>query len=366
MPTAIAIRKIDGKPGAVYYPLDKISVPAATPTSATHVTLRISAAALNHRDLFIRQHLYPGTTFGVPLLADGVGVVTATAAGADATAQRWVGKRALLNPGTGWKADPAGPEDPRGYAILGGTKLNPVGTLCEEVCVDAAELEEAPAHLSDVEAAALPLTGLTAWRAVVTKAGRENVGAGKNVLVTGIGGGVALMALQFASALGARVFVTSGSEEKLEKAKKLGAAGGVNYKEEGWEKKLQGLVGQGGKLDAIIDGAGGDVVEKGAKLLKNGGVIVSYGMTLGPKMPFLMSAVLKNIELKGSTMGSRLEFKQMVDFVNEKKLKPVISRVVSGIDNIEAIDGLFEDMKKGSQFGKLVIEIAKEGESSKL
>lgn len=89
-------------------------------------------------------------------------------------------------------------------------------------------------------------------------------------------------------------------------------------------------------------------------------------MTLGPKMPFLMSAVLKNIDLKGSTMGSRLEFKQMVQFVNEKNLKPVVSRVVFGIDNIEDIDGLFEDMKKGSQFGKLVIEIAKEGESSKL
>lgn len=89
-------------------------------------------------------------------------------------------------------------------------------------------------------------------------------------------------------------------------------------------------------------------------------------MTLGPKMPFLMTAVLKNIELKGSTMGSRLEFKQMVEFVNQKKLKPVVSRVVSGIDNIEGIDGLFEDMKKGSQFGKLVIEVSKEGESSKL
>ncbi|OMP82077.1 putative zinc-type alcohol dehydrogenase-like protein YogA [Diplodia seriata] len=361
MPTAIAIRKVDGKPGSVYYPLDKLSLPPQTPTTPTAVTVRVAAAALNHRDLFIRQHLYPGTTFGVPLLADGVGVVTA--AGSSPSASRWLGKRVVLNPGTGWAKDPAGPESPKGYAILGGTKANPVGTLCEEVVVDESELEEAPGFLSDAEAAAFPLTGLTAWRAVVTKAG---VRAGQNVLVTGIGGGVALMALMFATGLGARVWVSSGSKEKIEKARALGAAGGVDYKEEGWEKKLQGLLGEGGKLDAIIDGAGGDVVEKGARLLKNGGVIVSYGMTLGPKMPFLMSAVLKNIELKGSTMGSRLEFKQMVEFVNEKKLKPVVSRVVSGIDNIEAIDGLFEDMKKGSQFGKLVIEIAKEGESSKL
>lgn len=89
-------------------------------------------------------------------------------------------------------------------------------------------------------------------------------------------------------------------------------------------------------------------------------------MTLGPKMPFLMSAVLKNIDIRGSTMGSRKEFADMVAFVNEKNLKPVISRVVSGIDNFDAIDGLFEDMKNGTQFGKLVVEIAKEGESSKL
>lgn len=88
-------------------------------------------------------------------------------------------------------------------------------------------------------------------------------------------------------------------------------------------------------------------------------MIVSYGMTLGPKVPFLMQAVLKNIELKGSTMGSRKEFKDMIEFVRREKVRPVVCRTVQGLDNIEGIDGLFEDMKKGSQFGKLVIEIAK-------
>jgi D-arabinose 1-dehydrogenase-like Zn-dependent alcohol dehydrogenase len=90
-------------------------------------------------------------------------------------------------------------------------------------------------------------------------------------------------------------------------------------------------------------------------------VIVSYGMTLGPKMPFLMQAVMKNIEVKGSTMGSRKEFKDMIDFVRRKEIRPVVSRTVQGIDNIEGIDSLFEDMKNGSQFGKLVIEVAKDG-----
>lgn len=84
-------------------------------------------------------------------------------------------------------------------------------------------------------------------------------------------------------------------------------------------------------------------------------------MTVGPKMPFLMQAVLKNIEIRGSTMGSRKEFKDMINFVSEKKAVPVVSQTVHGIENLEGIDGLFDEMKKGSQFGKLVIEIAKEG-----
>jgi len=94
--------------------------------------------------------------------------------------------------------------------------------------------------------------------------------------------------------------------------------------------------------------------------------VVQYGMTVAPKMEWNMPAVLNNLELKGSTMGSRKEFKDMVAFVNEKKIKPIVSRTVKGIDNIKEIDELFEDMKKGSQFGKLVIEIQGGGSSSKL
>lgn len=172
-----------------------------------------------------------------------------------------------MNPGTGWKDSPEAPEHPKGYAIMGGTKMNPAGTLADVVLMDESELEEAPEHLSDAEAAALPLTGLTAWRAFFSKSG--NAKPGHNILITGIGGGVALMALSFAVAQGCNVFVTSGNEEKLQKAKALGAAGGVNYKEEGWEKKLQGLLPKDRKwVDAIVDGAGGDIIAKGIRLLK--------------------------------------------------------------------------------------------------
>ena len=264
MSKAIAIRQVEGKPGQVYYPLEHMQLPEPKPKD-NEVVVKITAAALNHRDLFIRQHLYPGTTFGVPLLADGTGIVVATGSGSEA--QRWKGKRVMLNPGNGWKDDPEGPESPKGYAILGGTKTNPLGTLAETVTIDAGELEEAPNHLSSIEAAALPLTGLTAWRAVMSKS--QQAKPGRNILITGIGGGVALMALLFASAAGANVYVSSSSEEKLKKAKALGAAGGVNYKEEGWEKKLLSqLPAERKTLDAIIDGAGGDVVEKGTKMLR--------------------------------------------------------------------------------------------------
>jgi NADPH:quinone reductase-like Zn-dependent oxidoreductase len=255
------------------------------------------------------------------------------------------------------------------------------------VTIDAGELEDAPSHLSSIEAAALPLTGLTAWRATMVKSG--NAQPGKNILITGIGGGVAIMALLFAAAAGANVYVSSGSQEKIDRAKTMGAKGGINYKEKGWEKTLKALLPKDRAfLDAIIDGAGGDVVEKGAKLLKvtssyyltsyihcnhftdilffsqPGGVISIYGMTTSPTMPFQMAAVLKNIEVRGSTMGSRKEFADMVKFVQQKNLKPIVSRSVSGgLDNLEGIDSLFEDMKAGKQFGKLVIEVSKEREA---
>jgi len=352
MPRALVIEKVEGKPGKVYYPIKVIDQPASQP-KPSQVVVKITAAALNHRDLFIRQALYGAIAFGVPLLADGCGVVTQT--GSSPEAQRWLGKRVLLNPGSGWKDDVEGPEGP--YAILGGTKLSPLGTAAEEVCIEASELEEAPAHLSDNEAAALPLAGLTAWRALVTKSG--NAKQGRNILITGIGGGVAIMALLYAVALGANVYVTSGSAEKIAKAKELGAKAGYNYKEKGWEKQLQAALPKDRQqLDAIIDGAAGDVVAQGVKLLKHGGVISQYGMTVSPKMNWSMPAVLKNIDLRGVTMGSRKEFAELVRFVDEHKLRPLVSRSVKGIDNLDGINSLFDDMNKGSQLGKLVIEIA--------
>ncbi|PWY74440.1 putative alcohol dehydrogenase [Aspergillus heteromorphus CBS 117.55] len=355
---ALFIAPAPGRPGQVYYPLTAQTLPVPTP-SAHELLIKTTAVALNHRDVFLRQHLYPGVTFDVPLGADGTGTVIAAGALAQ---QHWIGKRVLLNPGTGWAESPDGPEDAAGYRILGGTKGYRNGTMQEYMTIGEGEVEEVPGHLGDAEAGALPLTGLTAWRALVVKGGERNSGVGASVLVTGIGGGVALMVLRFAVARGADVYVTSSSEEKIRRAVELGAKGGVSYKEEGWEKKLLGLLPQGKTtaFDAVIDGAGGDSVDKAVRLLKPGGVLSVYGMTVAPQMPFSMKAVLKNIEVKGSTMGSRKEFKEMVEFVGQHKIRPVISRVLQAeLDDLPAIDGLFQEMKDGKQFGKLVLELGK-------
>jgi NADPH:quinone reductase-like Zn-dependent oxidoreductase len=178
-----------------------------------------------------------------------------------------MGKKVILTPGRGWKDSPIAPESPKGYQILGGTSTIPLGTAQEVVCVEEDEVELAPGHLNPAEAAALPLTGLTGWRALMTKSG--NGEAGRNVLITGIGGGVALNVLQFAVGVGMNAYVTSGSEEKLEKAKKLGAKGGVSYKADGWEKELKKMLPKDRPyLDTIIDGAGGNIVSKATRLLK--------------------------------------------------------------------------------------------------
>ncbi|EPS43960.1 hypothetical protein H072_2043 [Dactylellina haptotyla CBS 200.50] len=234
MMKALLIEKIDGKPGQVYYPLKQVDLPKPS-IRPGEVLVKILAAALNHREVFIRQHLYPGISFETPLGADGAGVVVETSS--PELERKWKGKKVVLTPGRGWESSEEGPEGR--YVIVGGTVGVSHGTLQEYVAIPETELEAAPSHLSIPEAAAIPLAGLTAYRATFTKA---KLRAGQNVLITGIGGGVALFALQFAVATGATVFVTSGSEEKIAKAKKLGAAHGVNYKQADWSKQLKALL----------------------------------------------------------------------------------------------------------------------------
>ncbi|KAK8127489.1 hypothetical protein PG984_008597 [Apiospora sp. TS-2023a] len=361
--TYLTVRKIDGKPGKVYYPLQLHTAPIPEPGPG-EVLVELHAAALNHRDLFIRQHLYPGISFAHPLLADGCGtVIRCDSSDSNSETAKLLNRRVILTPTRGWHQSRDGPEDLKKYTVIGGSQGSPAGAAQRYIAVPAAEVELLPDHLTAVEGAALPLVGVTAWRALVTKCldGDLTRGPGRNILVTGIGGGVALQALQFGVALGCNMYVTSGSPEKLRRATgELGARGGVSYRDQDWDAQLAKLLPKDRPyLDAVVDGAGGDLVARTMRLLKPGGILSCYGMTLSPTMSWSMGAVMKNIELRGSTMGSRAEFAAMVAFVRQHRVRPVVSRTVrGGLEDLDAIDGLYDDMRQGKQFGKLVIEIS--------
>ncbi|KAG6872132.1 hypothetical protein C0995_012669 [Termitomyces sp. Mi166 len=200
--------------------------------------------------------------------------------------------------------------------------------------------------------AAWPLGAVTAWRAAVVNG---QVSSGQNVLITGIGGGVALLALQICIAKGASVYVTSGSQDKIQKAIALGAKGGVNYKDKKWPSQLGALLGKGRELDVVIDSGGGEIMMQTNKILKHGGRVVCYGMTASPKISFTMREVLKNQRLIGSTMGSHQDLVDATNFLAEHRIVPVISHVFEGLEGAE--QG-FETIKRGEQFGKVVVKIS--------
>ncbi|HZX64460.1 MAG TPA: zinc-binding dehydrogenase, partial [Myxococcales bacterium] len=206
--------------------------------------VRIEAAALNHRDVFIRQGLYPKIQLPAILGADGAGIVESVAPGGD---RSWVGKKVVIVPFDSWGDDPRVPG--KDFLIRG---MPRPGTFAEKIALPLDRLAPMPEHLSFPEAAALPLGGLTAYRALVT---RGELKKGDHVLVTGIGGGVATIAMLLAQALGAQVSVTSGSEEKLARAKSMGAIAAVSYKQKGWDKEL--LKQAGRPPEVVIDSAGG-------------------------------------------------------------------------------------------------------------
>ncbi len=200
--------------------------------------------------------------------SDGSGEVVARGDGAEGPDE---GTEVVINPALYWGDDPRVPG--KEYRILG---IPDDGTFAQFIKVPADHVFPKPSHLSHEEAAALPLAALTAYRALVTRGG---VAEGETVLVPGVGGGVATFLVQIASALGARVFVTSGSDEKIEESKELGAEGGVNYNSEDWSKELKSMAGG---VDLSVDHVGGDAFNALVSLAKPGGRIVVFGATAGP------------------------------------------------------------------------------------
>lgn len=307
---------------------------------AGEVLLKIKAVALNHRDQFIREGKYPGIKVGTILGADACAEVVEVGSESDIN---WRGKTVIVNPNINWGSNEL--VQSKDYHILG-TPTD--GVFAEYVKMPVDRLAEKPPHLNDHEAAALPLAGMTAYRALFHHGNLKN---GQNVLISGVGGGVAQFAFQFAKAAGANVYVTSGDPDKREKAVTLGANQAYNYKDEDWTTLARQ---EAGGFDLVIDSAGGDAINDLIKIMNPAGKIVFYGATLGkPKSLDVHRMFWNQITLQGSTMANDEEFHEMVKFVKKNKIKPIVDSITPFEDIIKA----FNKMKEGEQFGKLVIKM---------
>lgn len=289
----------------------------------------LKAAALNRRDFWITKGLYPGLRFPTVLGSDGCG---------------WYeGREVVINPSIHWGDDQRFPSDD--YYILG---LEEFGTFAEKVMVRKKNIFPKPAHLSAEQAAALPLAGLTAYRVLFT---RCHLQAGDKVLISGIGGGVALLAFQFALAAGGEVYVTSSSAKKIERALQMGASGGVSYQDKEAMKNLSKKVGG---FDVVIDSAGGPGFNQLLRMCGKGARVGIYGGTRGDWENINVPNIFfKQLSIHGSTMGSDQEFAQMLDLVNQHQIVPVVDRVFDLKEGNEAL----ALMKTSPQFGKIVLRI---------
>ncbi len=307
---------------------------------AGEVRVALQNSALNRRDYWITLGQYADMRLPCIAGSDGAGIVDAVGAGVDVGL---TGNEVVVYPARAWGDEQAafGPD----FRVLG---MPDQGTFAEYICVPATDIYAKPEHLSWPQAAAVPLAGLTAWRAVVTQG---EVAAGHKVLVTGAGSGVSTFAMLWAVNLGAEVWVSSGSDEKIEKARTMGAAGGVSYRQAEFQKTLKKA---SGGFDVIIDSAGGAGMNAVLDTLKPAGRYVFFGATTGnpPAGLALAKLFFRHIRIQGTTMGSNKEFSDMLDFVNEKKLKPLVDRVLP-LDEIIAAHNLMADFQ---QMGKIVLQ----------
>jgi zinc-binding alcohol dehydrogenase/oxidoreductase len=302
--------------------------------------IQIKAAALNHRDNWIRKGKYAGLKFPIILGSDGSGIVNQVFDGSD---EHWIDKEVIINPGMNWGDD----DDFQGsnFEILG---LPNNGTFAQYVKVPASQLYLKPQHLSFEQAAAIPLAGLTAYRALFTKGKLKSK---DNILITGVGGGAATFAMLWAINTGCNVYVTSSSDDKIDQAIKLGAKGGANYKEEKWAQKIKEL---SNGIDVIIDSSLGDGFQNHFVYTKPGARIVFFGATAGDLPPLDARIIFwKQIQILGTTMGNSQEFKAMLSFVNQHQITPVIDQIF----DLKDANLAFSAMEDAKQFGKIILRL---------
>jgi zinc-binding alcohol dehydrogenase/oxidoreductase len=321
-------------------------VPDPVP-AAGEVVVALRAASVNRRDRGIRAgSLVPRAIGGqreqepaFPLIlgSDGAGVVAELGENVDSVS---LGDEVVINPSLNW-GDSDGSPGP-GWETLGVPRQ---GTYAERIAVPAAFLAPKPTRLSWTEAAVVPLAGLTAWRAVVTKAG---VAAGERVLIPGVGSGVATFVVQFAHALGCQVVVTSSSDTKLARAREIGAADGVLYTDADWPALV-------GTVDVVIDSIGEPVWTALGEFLRPGGRFVSYGRTAGSVVSLEIARFFHaQWTFLGTANGSPAEFAAMVDHVDTAGWRPVVDSEFS-LGEIALAHARLDDPDR---FGKVAVSIA--------
>ncbi len=305
------------------------------------VLIEIKGAALNRRDAWIVQGLYPKIKVPIILGSDGSGIIAEVG---KKVSKDLLGQEVVVNPALNWGINPGAQQN--SFKILG---MPDNGTLAEYVQIPVSQVFPKPHHLTFEEAAAIPLCGLTGYRALFVQG---KLKAGERILITGIGGGVATLMLQMAVAAGAEVAVTSSSDQKIASAMRAGALGGVNYRRHSWVEELKKLM-EGEQFDMIVDSAGGDTFDELIKLVKPGGRIISYGATAGkPSSVNLHRIFWRQITVQGATMGTPIDFTKMVELFNSRKIKPLIDSVVS----FKEYKAVFNKLVNFDQFGKVVLK----------
>jgi NADPH:quinone reductase-like Zn-dependent oxidoreductase len=314
------------------------------------VLVRIRAAALNRLDLWMTAGL-PNVSPRFPFVvgSDGAGVVEAVGPGVRSIRP---GDRVMINPGLscGHCAACLDDDEPlcREYRILG---EHLPGTAAELVVVPEENLAAVPEGMGWPEAAGFSLVTLTAWRMLTRRAGLR---AGETVLVWGIGGGVSLASLQIVNLLGGRAIVTSGSDAKLERARRLGAAVTLNHGRDDVVSEVRRYT-EGRGVDVIVDSVGEQTWVNSQRALRRGGRIVICGATTGPTVSLdLRRLFWHQWSILGSTMGSRREYAEIVRLARQGRLWPVVDRVVPLTDGAAA----YQRMQRGEHTGKLVLEVS--------
>ena len=304
------------------------------------VLLRMQAASLNYRDLLVPLRGYGAHTGTLPLipLSDGVGEVVETGAG---VTRLRVGERVCPCFRQGWID---GPPDPT-YLNLGGP-LD--GTMSELMCVPAEGVVRVPAYLSDAQAATLPCAALTAWSALVMD---DRLVPGARVLVQGTGG-VALFALQFAKLMGAEVTLISSSDEKLARARALGADHAINYRTTPeWAKATRDITGGQG-YEHIVELGGEKTLPQSLICVRTGGTISIIGVLSGNRMTTEVGRiVMKQARMHGIGVGHRNGFEAMMRALEQHRLMPVVDREFE----FDALKDALAYLESGAHFGKVCI-----------